>query len=51
MARHFPGDYRLLADGEDAADELEEIYRGLAARRHASTGDPDAAPAPGRSGR
>jgi predicted metal-dependent phosphoesterase TrpH len=40
MARHFPGDYRLLSDGEDAAAELEEIYRGLAARRHRSGGDP-----------
>jgi predicted metal-dependent phosphoesterase TrpH len=43
MARHFPGEYRLLGDGEDdedAADELEEIYRGLAARRHPIGGDP-----------
>ncbi len=43
MARHFPGEYRLLGDGEDdedAADELEEIYRGLAARRHPVGGDP-----------
>jgi predicted metal-dependent phosphoesterase TrpH len=40
MGRHFPGDYRLLSDGEDAAAELEEIYRGLAARRHRSGGDP-----------
>jgi predicted metal-dependent phosphoesterase TrpH len=40
MARHFPGDYRLLSDGEDAAAELEDIYRGLAARRHRSSGDP-----------
>jgi len=44
MGRHFPGDYRLLDDGADAvqaADELEEIYRDLAARRHRSGGDPD----------
>jgi predicted metal-dependent phosphoesterase TrpH len=40
MARHFPGDYRLVRDGEDAATELEEIYRGLAARRHSADGDP-----------
>jgi predicted metal-dependent phosphoesterase TrpH len=40
MVRHFPGDYRLVADGEAAADELEEVYRGLAARRHPSGGDP-----------
>jgi PHP domain/Glycosyltransferase Family 4 len=40
MSRHFPGDYRLVPDGEDAAGELEEVYRGLAARRHAPNGDP-----------
>jgi predicted metal-dependent phosphoesterase TrpH len=40
MSRHFPGDYRLLGDGADAAGELEEIYRGLAARRHSLSGDP-----------
>jgi hypothetical protein len=39
MSRHFPGDYRLVADGQDAAGELEEIYRGLAARRHSPAGD------------
>jgi predicted metal-dependent phosphoesterase TrpH len=44
MDRHFPGEYRLLDDGADAvraADELEEIYRVLAARRHSSGGDPE----------
>jgi predicted metal-dependent phosphoesterase TrpH len=44
MERHFPGDYRLLDDDADAADaatELEEIYRGLAARRHSRGGDPE----------
>jgi predicted metal-dependent phosphoesterase TrpH len=40
MARYFPGDYRLLDDGESAAGELEEIYRGLASRRHSADGDP-----------
>jgi predicted metal-dependent phosphoesterase TrpH len=40
MARHFPGDYRLVPDGEDATGELEAIYRALAARRHSSQGDP-----------
>jgi hypothetical protein len=40
MGRHFPADYRLVADGEHAAEELEEVYRGLAARRHSLNGDP-----------
>ncbi len=43
MARHFPGDYRLLNDALDAADAaaaLEAIYRELAARRHPTDGDP-----------
>ncbi len=42
MSRHFPGDYRLLEDGADAvqaADELERIYRGVAARRHSLNGE------------
>jgi predicted metal-dependent phosphoesterase TrpH len=44
MDRHFPGDYRLLDDDTDAvraADALEEIYRGVAARRHSLSGDPE----------
>jgi predicted metal-dependent phosphoesterase TrpH len=41
MARHFPGDYRLVRDEGDAASELEEIYRALAARRHSLDGDPE----------
>ncbi len=40
MARHFPGDYELIPDGDGAADALEEIYATLAARRHSSAGDP-----------
>jgi hypothetical protein len=40
MARHFPGDYRLVPDGPQATAQLEDIYRTLAARRHASHGDP-----------
>jgi predicted metal-dependent phosphoesterase TrpH len=40
MARHFPGDYRLVGDEGDAASELEAIYRALAARRHSLDGDP-----------
>ncbi|HEX7609385.1 MAG TPA: PHP domain-containing protein [Solirubrobacteraceae bacterium] len=40
MAGHFPGEYRLVRDGKGAAGELEEIYRGLAARRHPLAGDP-----------
>jgi predicted metal-dependent phosphoesterase TrpH len=39
MARHFPGDYTLVPDGADAAGELEQIYRALAARRHSTAGD------------
>jgi hypothetical protein len=26
MARHFPGDYRLIADGDGAVDAVEAIY-------------------------
>jgi predicted metal-dependent phosphoesterase TrpH len=40
MARHFPGDYRLIADGDGAVDAVEAIYEALAARRHDSSGDP-----------
>jgi PHP domain/Glycosyltransferase Family 4 len=40
MARHFPGDYRLVPDDEHAATELEDIYHSLAARRHSLDGDP-----------
>jgi hypothetical protein len=40
MAGHFPGDYRLVPDGDGAAAELDEIYRALAARRHELGGDP-----------
>ena len=40
MARHFPGDYRLIPDEAGAVDAVEEIYRSLAARRHPSGGDP-----------
>jgi predicted metal-dependent phosphoesterase TrpH len=39
MARHFPGDYRLVPDDERAGGELEEIYRAVAARRHQNGGD------------
>ena len=39
MARHFPGDYRLVGDDAQAAGEFEAIYRSLAARRHSSSGD------------
>ncbi len=39
MQRHFPGEYRLLGGGENAIDELELIYAGLAARRHDAVGD------------
>jgi PHP domain/Glycosyltransferase Family 4 len=39
MARHFPGDYRLVPDGDTAAGQLDEIYNELAARRHPLGGD------------
>ncbi|HEY1833769.1 MAG TPA: PHP domain-containing protein [Solirubrobacteraceae bacterium] len=39
MDHHFPGDYRLVPDDERATDQLEDIYRQLAARRHATEGD------------
>jgi predicted metal-dependent phosphoesterase TrpH len=40
MKRHFPADYRLVADGDQAAERLEQIYADLAARRHSLNGDP-----------
>jgi predicted metal-dependent phosphoesterase TrpH len=39
MSHHFPGEYRLVEDGQNAASELEEIYHSLAARRHSTDGD------------
>ncbi|MGO9487734.1 MAG: PHP domain-containing protein [Solirubrobacteraceae bacterium] len=39
MERHFPGDYRLVGDGDGAAQALEAIYIELAARRHSADGD------------
>jgi predicted metal-dependent phosphoesterase TrpH len=39
MAHHFPGEYRLVRDEDGAADQLEDIYRSLAARRHSRDGD------------
>jgi hypothetical protein len=40
MSRHFPADYRLIADGDGAAAQFEQVYADLAARRHSSGGDP-----------
>jgi PHP domain/Glycosyltransferase Family 4 len=40
MNRHFPGDYRLVPDGDGAAARLEEIYGSVAARRRDGAGDP-----------
>jgi hypothetical protein len=40
MSRYFPGDYRLIPDGDGAATELEGVYRELAARRHPRRADP-----------
>ncbi len=39
MQRHFPGDYRLIADDVGAAERFEQIYSELAARRHPREGD------------
>jgi hypothetical protein len=39
MGRHFPGDYQLVPDDELASEALEQIYRAVGARRHASGGD------------
>jgi predicted metal-dependent phosphoesterase TrpH len=39
MERHFPADYRLVADGDQAAEQFEQIYVDLAARRHSRDGD------------
>src|SRR6202011_5100808 len=39
MRRHFPADYRLVADGEHAAGQLEQISLERAARRHSRSGD------------
>jgi predicted metal-dependent phosphoesterase TrpH len=41
MAGHFPGDYSLIADDDDAAEHFEQIYLELAARRHPLEGDPE----------
>jgi predicted metal-dependent phosphoesterase TrpH len=40
MARHFPGNYQLIGDGDGAVEALEGIYQALAARRHERSGDP-----------
>jgi predicted metal-dependent phosphoesterase TrpH len=40
MRSHFPGDYALVKDGPGATDELEALYRAVAARRHDAVGDP-----------
>jgi predicted metal-dependent phosphoesterase TrpH len=34
MEGHFPGSYRLVPDDDAAADAFEDIYAGLARRRH-----------------
>jgi predicted metal-dependent phosphoesterase TrpH len=39
MNRYFPADYQLLADSQSSVEELEQIYRALAARRHSRDGD------------
>jgi predicted metal-dependent phosphoesterase TrpH len=38
--KHFPGEYALVRDDRNATDELEAIYRTVAARRHDPVGDP-----------
>jgi hypothetical protein len=40
MGRHFPGDYRVVADNPHAVDAIERLYLKLAARRHDTQGDP-----------
>jgi hypothetical protein len=39
MSSHFPGEYRLVPDDDEAAGEIERIYSELAARRHSTEGD------------
>ena len=39
MARQFPGDYRLIADDDHAAESFQRIYAELDARRHPREGD------------
>ncbi len=39
MERHFPGDYALVGHCAEASEELEAIYRAVAARRHDPVGD------------
>jgi predicted metal-dependent phosphoesterase TrpH len=39
MGSHFPGEYRLVEDDEEAAEKIERIYSELAARRHPAEGD------------
>ncbi|MHB8234283.1 MAG: PHP domain-containing protein [Solirubrobacteraceae bacterium] len=43
MQRHFPEDYRLIADNGSAAERFEQIYSELAARRHPREGDAELA--------
>jgi len=43
MRHYFPGDYRMVADGNEATGQLEEIYAALADRRHSPDGDPQIA--------
>ena len=40
MDRHFPGEYRLVPDGEGAAAQLAEIYDGLPPAAIRSAGTP-----------
>jgi predicted metal-dependent phosphoesterase TrpH len=40
MGSHFPGEYELVPDDDDAVTRLEEIYAAVAARRRTSSADP-----------
>ncbi len=40
MTSHYPAEYRLVPDGAESVDALEEIYTALAAHRHDAAGDP-----------
>jgi hypothetical protein len=40
MTRHFPASYRVVPEDDDTTDEIEQVYRELAARRHDAKSDP-----------
>jgi hypothetical protein len=40
MTRHFPASYRVVPEDDETTEEIEQVYRELAARRHDAKGDP-----------